>query len=338
MNLDEYIKKFKNLRVDRASKKTKGSVAPHKPILLLSIIKLIEDKEISSNHIHITPELIATFKEYWELLANPQFTREIPLPFYFLSSDKFWRLIPNPGQDDSTLFAKPIKSLTALYSKVAYAEIDLALFKLLQTQQYRDDFRQVLLDSYLDYNKQKFITQIDYSQYIQDVSTKILEESFETYHKHLSQGNAHSKQKKRERKLIEEKEFMRTRLFPKIVLREYNYSCCISKLQIKQASLISQEAGMVEGCHIEPFYIRGNNSINNGISLTPTIHRAFDRGLISIDDQYRVIIANSFQENSKSPYNLQQFNRQEILLPKDTECYPSQQALKEHRLKHGFSK
>ena len=47
-NLDYYCNKFSNLNVNRH--KVRG-VAPHKPILLLSILDLIEQKKIKVNEI-----------------------------------------------------------------------------------------------------------------------------------------------------------------------------------------------------------------------------------------------------------------------------------------------
>ena len=58
--LQSYIKQFKSLK--RGYSKGLGK-APHKPILLISIIQLIRKKEITSNRIYITPELIFSFKK-----------------------------------------------------------------------------------------------------------------------------------------------------------------------------------------------------------------------------------------------------------------------------------
>ena len=57
--LDYYKHKITHLRVDRS----KG-VAPHKPILLLAIIELIEYEKLSENKIYPTPLIISTFLKY----------------------------------------------------------------------------------------------------------------------------------------------------------------------------------------------------------------------------------------------------------------------------------
>ena len=63
--LSSYIHAFTNLRRDY-----KKGGAPHKPVLLLSIIQLFESKQIDSERIFITPELVGTFKSTWNALVT----------------------------------------------------------------------------------------------------------------------------------------------------------------------------------------------------------------------------------------------------------------------------
>jgi len=56
MNIQKYIKQLTSLKRDH-----KLGGAPHKPILLLSIIDCIENKLITSNKIYISPELVSIF-------------------------------------------------------------------------------------------------------------------------------------------------------------------------------------------------------------------------------------------------------------------------------------
>ena len=62
--LDFYIKAFTTLHTDKGKDRypliTKYR-APHKPILLLSILDLIEEGTINSNLIELSPELGETF-------------------------------------------------------------------------------------------------------------------------------------------------------------------------------------------------------------------------------------------------------------------------------------
>ncbi len=64
-----------------------AGVAPNKPILLLSVIELIERAQIVNNRIYLSPELIATFFKFWhelEIERNP----DIGMPFFHLKRDR----------------------------------------------------------------------------------------------------------------------------------------------------------------------------------------------------------------------------------------------------------
>lgn len=63
--LHEYLYGIQNLRIDRAH----GN-APHQPILLLSIIELIEQGQISENKIIPSPGLVETFVKYWTKITD----------------------------------------------------------------------------------------------------------------------------------------------------------------------------------------------------------------------------------------------------------------------------
>ena len=88
---------------------------------------------------------------------------------------------------------------------------------------------------------------------------------------------------------------------------------------------------MIDACHIVPFAKSHDDTISNGLALCPTLHRAFDRHLIGIDDDYRVVISKSFIERCDSTYSIQQFEDKHILLPSNRKYYPSQENLQKHR-------
>ena len=88
--LQKYVQKMKRLRVDRAH-----GVAPHKPLLLLAVIELIERRQIRENKIPLFPDLAAAFMRYWSKVTNRK--PNIALPFFHLKSDGFWHLHPNTG-------------------------------------------------------------------------------------------------------------------------------------------------------------------------------------------------------------------------------------------------
>lgn len=77
-------------------------------------------------------------------------------------------------------------------------------------------------------------------------------------------------------------------------------------------------------------------TLTNGIALCPNLHRAFDRGLISISDNYTVLINKNFIENKNSVFNINQFEDLQIMLPELESNYPSLENLHNHRKRYNF--
>lgn len=68
------------------------------------------------------------------------------------------------------------------------------------------------------------------------------------------------------------------------VLSAYNYRCCVTGLT---------EPRLLEAAHIAPWRDDPKNQLNpsNGLCLSVLHHRAFDRGLITLDDGFRLLIS-----------------------------------------------
>jgi putative restriction endonuclease len=47
----------------------------------------------------------------------------------------------------------------------------------------------------------------------------------------------------------------------------------------------------VEAAHIKPVESNGPDSINNGLALSGTVHWMFDRGLISLTDEFDILVS-----------------------------------------------
>ncbi|MEO0532556.1 MAG: hypothetical protein AAF215_01645 [Cyanobacteria bacterium P01_A01_bin.123] len=118
-DLNYYKDKFARLRVDKAR-----GVAPHKPILLLAIIDLIERDRIQRNQIYMSPELTANFLKFWHCLGSRAHRSNMALPFFHLTGDKFWYLMPNPGFESTIKARIKLRTSSALRSAVKYAYVD----------------------------------------------------------------------------------------------------------------------------------------------------------------------------------------------------------------------
>lgn len=302
-------------QLNRATHRNKKfGKAPHKPILILSVIELIEEGLITENRIQITPELVATFQKLWlKLVPEEGWQPRFFLPFFHLSSEDFWHLELMDGAKVALTNSYSPKSLSALKDSVKFAWLSEDLFELLRNQVERDQIRKTLLLQYFPKNS------YDHSS-IQKERVKYLEQlelDFLT-------GQAAAPPLKSFRMVETE---VRSVVFKTEVPKKYGFTCAISNHQLTAVS----DLQMIDACHIKPWSRTKDDSIQNGITLTPTLHRAFDRFLISIDEDYRVVLSKAFTEDVTSPFNLSQFNGKRIVLPERPEWYPSQEALAWHR-------
>ena len=82
----------------------------------------------------------------------------------------------------------------------------------------------------------------------------------------------------------------------------------------------------VQAAHIRPVAHDGTDSVRNGLALSGTIHWMFDRGLVSIDEDYRILIARG-----RLPDTVTRMLRNDLLLPKRRDQRPHAQFLRYHR-------
>lgn len=139
-----YIERFGMLRTAFS----KSRPAPHKALLLLSVIDLIEKGIVTSSKIELSDALIKTFKSNAKALFKDDFFKpSIGQPFFFMKSEPFWQLVAN---DVSDLKLKSISfSVVNLRKRFRYALIDTDLFVLLKDNSNREVLRDVLLNKYI---------------------------------------------------------------------------------------------------------------------------------------------------------------------------------------------
>lgn len=137
--LSYYAKRFQRLRVDRAH-----GVAPHKPLLLLSVIEQIKREVISRNEIYLNPELIHTFLKYWSYLGSINHHPDISRPFFHMRSGKFWHLWANSGYEKAISSREKLKTFAEVKRVIKFAYLDEDLFEFLQDPLSRSSLLAVL--------------------------------------------------------------------------------------------------------------------------------------------------------------------------------------------------
>ena len=312
-DLGIYIQRLQKLRVDRS----KG-IAPHKPILLLSILQLFKNGFQSENKIFITPELISLFKENWAILVTTDHDCKFALPFYHLTGDGFWNLVPKKGFENIITIKGTMRSINNLVDAVEYGCFKDEFYKFCLDPKSNFILEKFILDFYFPTKARSYNAPFEKSDYeIKIIENKIVNEDKEEYRKEI-------------KKLLEQKNeeeiVIRGMIFKREIPKNYNFSCCISGMKISSTFNVS----MVDACHIVPFSKSFDDTIKNGISLCPNLHRAFDRGLISINEDFKVLVSDRFIEN-ESNYALKNFKNQIIELPKIDHLFPDKNNLKWHK-------
>lgn len=113
--------------------------------------------------------------------------------------------------------------------------------------------------------------------------------------------------------------------FRRLICRAYNDTCAVTGLRIINGGGRSE----VQAAHIWSVESGGPDAVQNGLALSGTVHWLFDRHLISISPEFRLLVADN-----RIPTELRGLfpdPMSPILLPKDRALWPSQDYVQRHR-------
>jgi putative restriction endonuclease len=80
---------------------------------------------------------------------------------------------------------------------------------------------------------------------------------------------------------------VRDRIFRRVVLRAYGERCAFTGLKLINGGGRAE----AEAAHIRPVEANGPDVVTNGIALSGTAHWMFDRGLLAVADDLRILIS-----------------------------------------------
>lgn len=280
-----------NLRIDRS----KG-LAPHKPLLLLLVLEMMENGEIEGNTLHLTPELAFRFSTYWSIVAHRRAQPpDVRLPFHHLHSDGVWHPFTKTGD------RSPDRKVTN------YVEFDAGFGEFLRESESRRLARRLLIAKYFEPAERNAL----YALLGMDVPADdefARDASYQSSQDSQTQGRA-----------------ARFRLN---IVAAYRYTCALTGYRVTTIS----GATIVDAAHIHQFANSRNNDPRNGLALCKNAHWLFDYGLWSLDDDYQVIVADeAFDEASPNQMPLVEYQGKSILLPDDQSVWPDPRHVAWHR-------
>lgn len=209
--------------------------------------------------------------------------------------------------------SRSVKSFRSLRETVEYAFLDAELWLLLQDATRREELRQALLHRYFPQTRIRYQPAAG-TQAVQAIRQQMLEEPVAEYRRHVAPAD-------------ELDTAVRSGLFKRVVLEAYDHTCAISGLKL--LSTHGAVAPLLDACHIVPWAVSHDDTLPNELALTPTLHRAFDRHLLVIDEDYRVRLADGFRELGGTAYGISQFEGQRLRLPARQEWWPRPEGFKQ---------
>lgn len=145
--LEDYIQEFASMSVGIS----KGMKLPHKAILLIGLMNLIESGVITENQIELDNVIANAFSSTW----NTYFDAKVPTvwtPFYHLKGESFWHFKANGNEDklSDLLSFGGTPSVGKMRPIIKYAYLDKALFDYMENDGCREKLKEVLIKTYIE--------------------------------------------------------------------------------------------------------------------------------------------------------------------------------------------
>lgn len=292
-----WLHKLSILRIDRAH----GNPAPHKPLLLLVIIEMMDKGEITNSEVALSPDLAFRFSVFWSIVAQRRKQApEVRLPFHHLESSGIWQPLTVDGTPS------PDKKLTVA------VRLNPSFLSCLADQKFRDRARRVLIETKPYFRPDERVALCSMLKI--RPTTPEVHDNKELYKASVQTGRD-------------------ARFRIEVVLLAYKHTCALTGYRMTTLEMES----IVDAAHIQEFRDSRNNDPRNGIALTKNAHWQFDRGLWSLNDNYKVLVnREKFAEEGVPGQRLADFEGRRIFLPSDPKYWPEYNYLDWHRRHHGF--
>lgn len=300
--LDYYIEAFKNIR----PKNVDGQIKPHKICMLLAMLDLANSGGLKINQIKFEPPLLERYLSYFKStksekdLPNPQH------PFCYLTSKlqnkklSFWHL---KTINNFTLKDTGINESKYIKQYVEYAYLDDDLFELIQNSKNIRTLEATLSNFWLDRTKEDLKT-------IVDRNTKI-----SAYEKKIRLGLNNQ--------LKNVPKFVRNPAFRKVITEIYDFRCAATGARI----ILPNGEALVEAAHIHPFSETKDDDPRNGLALTPNMHWAMDKNIISPGPDKKWHVSTLLDKRIPDLQIYTALEGMPLILPKESKYEPKIESL-----------
>ena len=298
---NHWLGKLANLNAARTAAR---GIAPHKPLMLLTVIDLIESGDLPDGWVPYDVRLVSRFRDYWELVRERQRNQpDIPMPFHALGGDRdrIWQRFTADGQPSKA------RATTRL------CLFDPDLFGCLQDAGFRRDARQTLVTLYFTPGEQVMLCARLGLPVPRTAEIAALREQAVEYKARQKIG--------------------RDSRFKSDVLGGYYFTCALTGYRLD-----TESTSIVQAAHIHQHARSGNDDPANGLALTPDAHWMFDQGLWTAvpegDDFIIQVALGRFRESSPQGRSLAGHHRQPLHFHDHARLRPDADHLQWHRTHH----
>jgi putative restriction endonuclease len=277
--------------------KARGN-APHKPLMLLVFLDMVEKGEFVGGVLPLTPELAYRFVTYFDVARHRRSARpDVRMPFHHLGTERLWSPRTVTGE------------VSKHRATTAYVVPDPAFVAVCQDPEFRRRARCALIENHFEPAERNALYHL-IGMEVPPADEIARKACFETADDAENEG--------------------RSARFRLDIVSAYNYTCALTGYRVTTIAA----GAIVDAAHIHQFSDSRNDDPNNGIALCKNAHWQFDAGLWTIDDDYRVVVArDAFSESSPNQKPLLDMQGQRLLLPRDETIWPSRVHLAWHRAK-----
>lgn len=287
------LHRLSRLKVDRS----RGNPAPHKPLLLLAVMDLLDAGRLELPTVPLTAELTYQFLTYWRIVARRRpAAPDVRMPFHHLGGDRLWDPL------DANLQPSPDRRLTR------FARLPAATATLFGDPGFRAAARRVLAASYFLPGEQVALA----------AALGIPEGDLAPDAVPAAADRDGAVRRGRD---------VRFRLR---VVAAYRYTCALTRHRLTTVA----GGSLVDAAHVHQFADSRNDDPRNGLALSKDAHWMFDVGLWAVADDLTVLVAASqFTEEWPGGALLAGRAGQRLSLPDDPALWPHRAYLDWHRRK-----
>jgi putative restriction endonuclease len=291
---ERWLARLARLKVDKA----RGNPAPHKPLLLLLVLDLVEEGRLISDDLPLTPELAFQFCTYWSIVAHRRTQRpDIRYPFFHLMSDGLWTALDAGGAPASER------------REARTARLSPGFLALAQDPTWRAQARRVLISTYFEPQERVALASL--------LGLPVPTEDEVAHDAAYPDPDAAARRGREAR-------------FRLRVVSAYGHTCALTRYRVTTIA----GSSLVDAAHIHEFASSRNNDPRNGLALSKNAHWLFDQGLWSLTDNFLVLVAReAFAEEGPEAHLLRPYAGRPIHLPADHRLWPDPEFLGWHRRK-----